>query len=279
MTARSRIAQAALLAVLLASTDTAAKGVRLGDLTWVEARDAFARDADVVIVIPLGAGAKEHGPHLKLDADWRQAEALADRVLAETDAIIAPTVSYGFYPAFVEYPGSTHVSENVARDLIVDVVRSLARHGPRRFYVLNVGISTKKPLAQARELLALDGIALQFFDLGSPAIEAVAQSARTQPEGTHADELETSVMLAIDPRRVDMKKAVKELGPGGGPRGTPFSPKGEGLRPSPSGVYGDATLATKQKGRKLLDGYARVAIDEVRALKAATLPTPSASAR
>lgn len=241
---------------------------RLADLTWLQARDAFARDP--VVVLPLGAGAKEHGPHLPLDTDLRQAEAFSARVLAssDVDVIVAPSVTYGFYPAFVEYAGSTHLREETMRDLVIDVVRSIARHGPRRFYVVNIGVSTLKPLAHVRETLrADDGVQLAYFDYTADDVRDVEDSVREQSEGSHADELETSIMLALDASRVDMTKAVREYGPGKQPRG-PFSPSPDGgaARPSPSGIYGDATLATVAKGHALLDGYTRVMLDHVRAL-------------
>ena len=50
----------------------APRGVVLADLTWNEAEKVLAPDA--VVVIPLGAQAKEHGPHLRLDNDFQLAE-------------------------------------------------------------------------------------------------------------------------------------------------------------------------------------------------------------
>jgi creatinine amidohydrolase len=243
---------------------------RLADLTWLEARDAFARDP--VVVIPLGGGAKEHGPHLRLDTDLRQAEAFAALLLERcarervesVEMVVAPSLTYGFYPAFVEYPGSTHIREETMRDLVVDVVRSIARHGPRKFYVVNIGVSTVKPLTAARDMLR-DVAQLAWFDYGAPEVRDIDEAVRAQQEGSHADELETSILLALDESRVDMSKAVREYGPGRAPRG-PFSPHAVGARPSPSGVYGDATLASVDKGRVLIEGYVRVMREQIRTL-------------
>src|SRR5262249_29592051 len=80
-------------------------GVLLEELTWQEAERVLT--ADTVVVIPLGAAAKEHGPHLKLKNDWTIAEYLKKRVLSGAKVVVAPTVAYSYYPAFVEYPGST----------------------------------------------------------------------------------------------------------------------------------------------------------------------------
>src|SRR4030095_9209366 len=141
------------------------KGVLLENLTWQEAEQALK--PETVIVIPLGAAAKEHGPHLKLKNDAILAEYYKTRVLETADVVIAPTINYHFYPAFVEYPGSTSLRLETARDLVVDIVRSLARFGPRRFYALNTGISTVRALAPAAEVLAQEGILLRYTDLGA----------------------------------------------------------------------------------------------------------------
>src|SRR5437870_9595427 len=169
---------------------TQTRGILLEDLTWIEAEKILT--PDTVVVIPLGAESKEHGPHLKLNNDFIMAEYLKQRVLEQSNVVVAPTVNYGFYPAFLEYPGSTSLRLETARDLVVDICRSLARFGPRRFYVLNTGVSTRHALEPAAEILAADGIVLRWTDLlkiTGPVEKAVGK----QEGGTHADEIETSM--------------------------------------------------------------------------------------
>lgn len=222
------------------------KGVLLEDLTWVEAEKVLTKET--VVVIPLGAASKEHGPHLRLKNDWLMAEYLKKRVLAESNVVIAPTISYNFYPAFLEYPGSTSLRLETARDLVVDVCKSLARYGPRRFYVLNTGVSTLRALQPAAEALAKDGLVLRYTDL-LKTMEPVVKAVGKQEGGTHADEIETSMMLYMAPATVDMKKAAKDYHPST-ERGLTRDPKGRGVY-SPTGIYGDATLATRAKGEQL----------------------------
>jgi creatinine amidohydrolase len=253
-----------------AADETKSKGVSLSDMTWVEAKVALATDA--VVVIPIGAGAKEHGPHLPLDTDFRQAEYYKNRVLSQANVVVAPTINYSFYPAFVEYPGSTSLSLSVARDLIVEVIRGIAQFGPRRFYVLNTGVSTNVPIAQAAALLALDGIAVAYLDLTGPTVSALERQVEAQKEGTHADEIETSEMLAIDASVVDMRKAAVEYRPGVAPGALSLDPKSP--RYDPSGIYGDATLATVAKGRVLVDGMTQIILNEIEALRRTTPPNP-----
>ncbi len=230
-------------------------------LTWVEAAGLLGPAS--VVLLPLGAAAKEHGPHLPLDNDRRLAEYLAERVAKARDVIVAPTIAYHYYPAFVEYPGSTTLRLETARDLVTDIVSSIAAHGPRRFYVLNTGVSTARALEPAAAELSRRGLLLRYTDVlaaGSRARAALEQ----QSGGTHADEMETSMMLHIAPWSVNMSKAVKDFHPGEG-RLTPRA-GGAGVY-SPSGIYGDATLATAAKGERLVEAMLADILADIAALR------------
>src|SRR6266571_8016301 len=208
-----------------ARRQTQTKGILLKDLTWIEAEKILT--PDTVVVIPLGAESKEHGPHLKLKNDFLMAEYLKQRVLEQSNVVIAPTINYNFYPAFLEYPGSTSLRLETARDVIVDVCRSLAHHGPRRFYIINTGVSTLDALKPAAERLANEGIILRYTDL-LKITEPVEKAVSKQEGGTHADEIETSMMLYMAPGSVDMRKAVKDYHPRKGKGGFTRNPNAEG---------------------------------------------------
>jgi creatinine amidohydrolase len=238
------------------------KGVMLEDLTWLEAERVLTKDA--IVVIPLGAASKEHGPHLRLDNDRVLAEFFRDRLLEQEEVVMAPLIGHHYYPAFVEYPGSITLRLETARDLVVDIVRSLAAYGPRRFYVLNTGVSTVKALAESQAVLQEDGIVMRYTDLKSMSEER--RAIARQEGGTHADEIETSLMLHIAPERVDMKLAVKDYDPV--PKKGLTRTKSSTKTYSPSGIFGDATLATKEKGALMVEIYLRHLVEDVRALRA-----------
>lgn len=86
-----------------------------------------------------------------------------------------------------------------------------------------------------------------------------------QDGGTHADENETSMMLYIAPEIVDMSKAVKDLDLRPGRRGLTRDPRGPGTF-SPTGIYGDPTLATREKGRIIVEATVREIVRQVREL-------------
>ena len=254
-----------LICLLAVAALAAQKGVLLEDLTWVEAEKALK--PDTVVVIPIGAESKEHGPHLKLRNDIVMAEYFKKRLLERADVVVAPTVNYHYYPAFLQYPGSTSLRMETARDVLVDICHTLAAYGPKRFYALNTGVSTMGPLKLSAEMLAKDGILFRYtniLEVGADAEKKIKQ----EEGGTHADEIETSLMLYIDPGSVEMSKAVKDFHPHG-KGGLTRDPNTPGTY-SASGIYGDATLATREKGEimanAMLAGMLRE-IDELRAAK------------
>jgi creatinine amidohydrolase len=238
------------------------RGVLLENLSWDEAEQILTPDR--VVVIALGAESKEHGRHLQLNNDWVMAEYLKNRVLAATPVVIAPTINYSFYPAFLEYPGSTSLESNTARDMVVEICRTIALHGPRRFYILNTGISTIKPLSEAAKTLSSEGITLRYFDFNE--IDGVVKKVQQEAAGSHADEIETSMMLYIAPNTVRMTKAEKDLHPDrpGALTRNPDATKGVY---SPTGAWGDPTLATRDKGRIVVEATVKAVLSDIQNLQ------------
>jgi creatinine amidohydrolase len=104
---------------------------------------------------------------------------------------------------------------------------------------------------------------MRFTDFLRSSAE-VEKQIKQQPAGTHADEMETSMMLYIAPQSVDMSKAQKDF-----PDGAPFQwrdPKAPNY--SSSGIYGDATMATREKGEKLVRATIDFIVRDIEALRA-----------
>jgi creatinine amidohydrolase len=237
--------------------------VRLEELTWQEAEKVLTPEA--IVMIPIGAASKEHGPHLLLSNDSILAEYFTREVMKRTRVVVAPIVNYHYYPAFVEYAGSTSLRLETARDLMVDICRGLAHSGPRKFYALNTGVSTIRALKPVVDILAADGITFRYTDI-LHAGEAEEKAVTTQKEGTHADEIETSMMLYISPKSVNMKRASKDFPSRGAGALQHTNP--DGPRYSASGIYGDATLATRAKGERVVKAKIDAMVSEIEALRA-----------
>lgn len=235
----------------------------LDTLTWPEAEQAL--QSLPTVLVPLGARTKEHGHHLPLNNDWLIAEYLARRVADQCPVLVLPTLQYGHYPAFLEYPGSISIRAEAFRDTIIDICQSLAGQGAKRFYVLNTGISTIAPLATAREALRAQAIRLEYTDIRS-AYAGLRRQVETQPAGTHADEIETSMMLYIAPTVVRIERATRDIHPDRGPGGLRRDPKAPTGIHSPTGAYGDPTLATVEKGKHLVEGMVSHLVSQVEGL-------------
>ena len=257
------LALAMVLAVpFAAGPKPAGKSLFLENVTWVQAEKAL-KDYDVAL-IALGARSKEHGPHLPLKTDYVLAEYLMGRVADEVPVVVLPTLPYGYYPSFLEYPGSISIGAATFKNVVMDICKSMHGYGMSKFYVLNTGVSTIGPLHEAEKELAVLGIALRSLNV-LEVDGALPAGLLKQEGGTHADENETSMMLYIAPEIVDMSKAVKDLDLRPGRRGLTRDPRGPGTY-SPTGIYGDPTLATREKGRTIVEATVREIVRQVREL-------------
>ena len=137
-------------------------------------------------------------------------------------------MGFGFYPAFTPFAGSQHLSAETFKSLLAELLGNLRRHGARRLVILNTGVSTEKPIDEVAGGAA-DLLVLHMRGLGAAADELLAVA-----DGGHADERETSVMLALDPRSVRMDKLALD---------GPFER---------TGATGDPTRATAFKGERIL---------------------------
>ena len=267
---RSTVVAVAASMIALAHVSAQTQSVRIETLPWTDAVRIL--DTSAVVMIPLGAQSKEHGPQLPLNNDWLLAEYFAAKVAAATHVVVYPTVNYSFYPAFTEYPGSTSLRLETARDMIVDIIRSIARHGPRRFYVLNTGVSTVRALAPARDSLAASGIVMVYTDILKVGKDA-EDRVRQQQGGTHADELETSMMLYMHPEVVNMRLAPDDYHPGtGGLTRDSAAAVRDGKTWSRTGTYGNAKLATREKGRILVTAQVQGMVAEIATLRQVPIP-------
>jgi creatinine amidohydrolase len=104
---------------------------------------------------------------------------------------------------------------------------------------------------------------MQFTDILNASAEVEKQVAK-QPEGTHSDEIETSIMLYIAPQSVDLSKEAKDFPQGRGPLQW-RDPNAPGY--SPSGIFGDATLATRDKGEKIVRSQIDFILHEIEILR------------
>ena len=231
-------------------------------MTWDEVGSRIADGA--VAILPIGAAAKQHGFHLPMQTDLIQAEVLAADLADHLDALIWPTVSYGHYPAFTDYAGSCSLSAATFEAMVREIVDALLRHGCRRVVVLNTGLSTIAPIDRAVADHPDRVLHLKVYD--GPRYLAQQRTLVRQSFGSHADQIETAIMLVLAPEVVVMSHAERSPAEVDGPL-TPRDPDARNY--SRSGSYGDPTLATAEDGARLL---AAIRADNLAAVTAFCTP-------
>ena len=207
-------------------------------------------NAGAIAILPVGAASKEHGRHLPLNTDFRQAEWLADSVAEHRNVLIWPVVHYGYYPVFVDYPGSISINETIFADTIAAIVDGICFAGLSRLVVINTGISTIPALRRVINTFDEERFIQLHNAYAGEQFAAAVAGLSEQEFGGHADEIETSIMLALDESVVELDKAkpqVREIKKGLFNRTHP-----EQANYSPDGVNGNPCLASRAKGEALL---------------------------
>ncbi len=244
------------LSTTLYGQDAGTPGAYLGDLTWPEA-EVRMREAPLVI-LPFGAGAKEHGPHLPMNADAVVMEYLCEQAVDSLPVLVAPPILHGWFPAFRDFPGTEVADPDVFQAYVREVALSLVRHGARRIVFLNTGVTraTGLPISiAAREIRIETGtptLVVSWDDIEPPELEEYME----QRAGGHADEVETAIHLYLQPELVHMERAVADYGRGAkdypGYRPGLFSRDPADPAYSETGLYGDPTLAEAEEGELAL---------------------------
>lgn len=245
------------------------KGVWLEDLTWVEAGEKFK--AGWPVIIPIGARAKEHGHHLPLKTDYLLARELGQQVANALPVVVAPVVDFGYYPAFVNYPGSQNLQADTFINVLCDLIGNFIDHGVTNIAVVNTGVSTEAPLRIAVRNIYEDR-KVRVITTDIRMLGGATRPLMKQKMGGHGDEHETSMILAIEPKSVKMHLARTDYGNAlSEPKTVFYVPtvfdgrKDSGPDYSITGVRGDPSLATAEKGRKIIQAMAKEIVEGLQA--------------
>jgi creatinine amidohydrolase len=220
----------------------------LDELSTKEAAQA-AKDGKVVI-FPIGS-VEEHGEHLPLCTDSVQPEYIAMEVAKKTGCLIAPSFRYGICNATRNFPGTLTIQFDTLYSLAHDVLSELIRNGFLRIIVMSGHAGNSHMVAlrlAAQDIVQTNNDAgknvrimvLSDFDFAEELADELAD-----PNDGHAGTLETSRMMAIKPELIKTKGVADKWN----------MPRFEIItHPElcfPSGVNGDPTAASAEKGSKI----------------------------
>ena len=208
-------------------------------------------------ILPCGA-IEQHGPHLPVDVDhfdaYYMAKAIAERC-SGIKPFVLPPIPYGVSYHHSEFKGTISVSNNALAALIHDIGMSLAHNGIKKIVILNGHGDNKPTLTFAAQLINRDAKIFVCVETGETSDIDLYDLIDTHND-IHAGEIETSTTLALRPELVDMDKAVdetldleNEYLDFTSDRGVSWYAHTQRL--SRSGVIGNATKATAEKGHQM----------------------------
>jgi len=208
-------------------------------------------------ILPCGA-IEQHGPHLPLDLDYFDAVYLARKVAEackDPKPFVLPPVPYGVSYHHSDFKGTICVTNNSLSALIYDIGMSIAQNGIKKLVILNGHGDNAPTLNYAAQMINRDAKIFVCVETGETSDVDIYKLSST-PNDIHAGEIETSTALAVRPHLVDMSKAEdhtldfdNEFLDFTSERGVSWFVHTKKL--SQSGVMGNPTLASAEKGEKM----------------------------
>jgi creatinine amidohydrolase/Fe(II)-dependent formamide hydrolase-like protein/7-cyano-7-deazaguanine synthase in queuosine biosynthesis len=234
-----------------------------GELTWPLAK-ARLESTDTAL-LPVGA-IEQHGPHLPLDTDAWDADHLCKEVArrcSDPRPLVLPLIAYGVSYHHQDFPGTLSISPETLSRMVHEIGVSAARHGIVKLVIINGHGGNGPTLQYAAQMINRDTHIFTCVDSGDTSDADIAALTET-PNDVHAGEVETSTSLATRPELVNMKLARKAV-PRFSSQYLDFSSRhsiewyAHTGKLSKSGVLGDPTKASREKGEK----YWQVMIDHL----------------
>lgn len=224
-----------------------------------------------IAVLPVAA-IEQHGPHLPLSVDTDLVNGVIAAALPHLPealpVLFLPTQSVGLSPEHARFAGTLTLKAETVIHLWTELAESVARTGVKKLVLLNshggqVGVMD----VVARDLrarLSMLVYSVNWFNLplidGQGVSVSELFSAHEHRFGIHAGDIETSMMLALKPERVDMTQA-QNFHSTSQDRSENFTILGDGRSAklgwqmqdyNPQGAVGNASAASAEKGRALL---------------------------
>ena len=243
---------------------------QLGDLTTVAFEQLLDGDDPVCLLVPVGC-VEPHGPHLPLDTDTVLSEAVCERAVPRLEdegwtPLIAPSVGYGVTECGAAFAGTVSISPETLTSFLEDVAGGLLDDGVDHVSLVNNHLEPDHD----RTIRSM----VDRFDDGELSVATPMKpkwgrrlSEEFKRGECHAGKYETSMMLAIDPDRVD-REAMAALDE------NPVS-LSENLKQGVTdfeamglaeAYAGDPAASTAEHGDEMLERLADIVVGEVPAL-------------
>lgn len=212
------------------------------------------------IIIPLGS-IEQHGPHLPITTDTIIADYLANQISKKIPSYVLPDIPYG-----VSYEHKPFFNISIRNDLLAELLSqiciSLGESGFTFVIILNAHHGNMGVLQYVPQKVAENNERVNVFGINYWQF--------TEREFDHAGFVETSLMLAIEPKLVQAQKAKKGYVDEMRLHATysTFLNNPSSFKITRNGVWGDPTKASKEEGKKIISVTVRNLVRSIRELEA-----------
>ena len=226
----------------------------LPHLSWTQIRDLEKTHG--VVVLPIGA-IEQHGAHLPVATDALLAERMTElafeKLSLEARVWRLPVQSYGKSNEHLGFAGTISLRAETLMMVVRDIASSLAASGFRRLCFVNAHGGNSALLAMMAREIRVETSLMVFNTFTNAGVADPIEIPPLETQyGIHANDWETSLMLHLEPDLVQMDKAIcfyptlpsGKVGLTGGAAVAGWLTRDW----SPTGVFGDATLATPERG-------------------------------
>lgn len=228
----------------------------LHGISWVDAKKYFFKND--IVVLPVGS-TEQHGPHNPLGTDHLIAKALAEESVKRTGIVCLPVIPFGVSSHHRQFWGTVFVQPKVFREYVRDVCLSLKYHGVKKIIIVNGHGGNTSSLSEVARELRNQGMLVSVFQWWNTTGELLPKIFGSDERG-HAGSEETSINLFLYPKLVKMDKALNEKPKEPIPKVSGVVGWGsDTIDHTASGVFGDATAASAEKGKKAY----KVVVDEL----------------
>ena len=240
-----------------------AQKVRTAEMSWREVEEAI--EAGAAALVPMGS-TEEHGPHAPT-GDYMIADAITERVAANTGDVMTPTIPFSYSEYFRHYPGTVTLQPETLSLLVRDTVYCLLDQGFRHVILFN-GHKGNEPILQTliRQIRRERGLLVPIvaplgFGLTGPLQRELYGDTPTghggEPIGSIVSYLRPD-LINLD--RADAWESKDYLGlPASGLNGVIFEGRTVNLAINmgevtpPSGSLSDPRVASADKGQRIVD--------------------------
>jgi creatinine amidohydrolase len=187
-------------------------------MSFSEVAERLKEPGQDVILVPLGSTEK-HGAHIPLGTDSYITMAATVMASEMADCLHTPLMPFGYSPhhmgRLLEGAGTITLQAETYRRIMHDVARSLIFHGFTKIVFVSHHGSNTKPIDEIlRYLRYKTGAFFAFYKTPTErevnVLHGIFENPPEETPGWHSSELETSCLMAVNDKLVDMKKAVQD---------------------------------------------------------------------